>query len=425
MRGQYRGMQCGSRTHRRAAQGYPVVALFSLKMAKKGQLVLSQLCPGIALGFGRVTRDAVAPGVIAGDLGVLGHAVPVNRHRRHQIIGPAGRQTMTPDNRCPGSRRFVLDVDPAYIHLHRYQGYICLVDSHQHGHQHDHQHGHGMGYAEGHGDSTAWLNDAVTDAQICLPAVLDQLMEVVGGLQPGHIVDLGCGPGVGVVHLAARFPDATVSGLDINQPALDAAIERAAAEGLASRTHFGPVNFDEDFSQAAEPADVLWASMSLHHTLDPAAALSHACAMVAPGGRIALAEFGDPLTMWPDSTPVVADQTWQRWQTALDDGLAEHLGPAASNVDWLELLGEQGLAEAQRIDCPIHYEAPLAERERSWLATHLRRGLTFAEGRISDTDRLGLEALLDENNPDGIARSAEVHVRYSRTLYTAIQRSAL
>ena len=321
---------------------------------------------------------------------------------------------------------FLLNVDPANIRLHRYQGYICLVGSHQHGHQqHDHQHGHGMGYAEGHGDSTAWLNDAVTDAQICLPAVLDQLVEVVGGLHPGHIVDLGCGPGVGVVHLAARFPDATVSGLDINQPALDAATERAAAEGLASRTHFAPVNFDEDFSQAAEPADMLWASMSLHHTLDPAAALGHACAMVAPGGRIALAEFGDPLTMWPDSVQVVADQTWQRWQAALDDGLTEHLGPAATNVDWLELLGEQGLAQPQRIDCPIRYAAPLAERERNWLATYLRRGLTFTEGRISDADRLALEALLDEDNPDGIARSGQVDVRYSRTLYTAVQRSAL
>ena len=283
----------------------------------------------------------------------------------------------------------------------------------------EHQHGHAHGH--GHDDPTAWLPEAVADAQINLPPVLDRFLAEMSDLKPNHIVDLGCGPGVGTLELAKRFPNASVTGIDINQPALDLAAERAEAAGLAEQTTFAQASFDQGIADAAAPADLLWASMSMHHTEDPAAALAHACAAVAPGGRIALAEFGPPVKMLPESAEAVASGAWDRFQVVLDQWLAEHLGPAATNVQWLELLGEQSMSDIQLIECPIHFPAPLATRERDWLSTHLRRGLDFTDGRISSDDQAMLQTFLDPENPDGVTRSDSIFVDYGRSVYTAIR----
>ena len=282
-------------------------------------------------------------------------------------------------------------------------------------HRHGHAHGHG------HEDPTAWLPEAVLDGQVSIPPVLDRFVSQVEDLQPSRIIDLGCGPGVGTIALAERFPGASVVGLDINQPALDLATERAAAQGLSDRVTFVAASFDDGFVDAVAPADLLWASMSLHHTEDPAAALGHACAVVSPGGRLALAEFGAPVTMLPDTSDVVTGGTWDRFQAASDAGLLDHLGPAAFNVQWLDLLAEQGIEQIAHFECPIRFPAPLGAQEREWLTTHLQRGLQFTEERISAEDRALLQALLDPENPDGTASSDSVFIDYGRTLYTGVK----
>jgi 2-polyprenyl-3-methyl-5-hydroxy-6-metoxy-1,4-benzoquinol methylase len=62
------------------------------------------------------------------------------------------------------------------------------------------------------------------------------LREAVGGLVPGHALDLGCGDGSSAIWLAAN--GWTVTGVDLSQVALDRAAARAVREGVDSRVRW-------------------------------------------------------------------------------------------------------------------------------------------------------------------------------------------
>ncbi len=290
-----------------------------------------------------------------------------------------------------------------------------MSDSQENQHSDQPSHGHGDG------DSTAWIAEAILDAQVSIPPVLGRFLATVDGIEPAHIIDLGCGPGVGTSELAAQFQKATITGLDLDDAALASAAERAAELGIADRASFATADFDSGFADQVEAADLLWASMSLHHTPDPAVALANACDAVRSGGRIALAEFGPPINMWPSTAEAVTSGLWDRWQAAFDAAREGHLGSAAFNVRWLDLMETLGLERIERIECPIRFPAPLAGRERDWLTSHLTRGLKFTDGSLDADDRAEIERLLDRDNPRGVARSTEIFVDYGRDVYTGIK----
>lgn len=292
--------------------------------------------------------------------------------------------------------------------------------SSSHGH-HSHAKEHGHGYE--HQDPADWIPGVELDAQISMPAVMSQIQAKIDLGSPGRILDVGCGPGIGTMELARRFPDATLSGLDVGEAVLDAAVTRAAADGVADRVNFIRADFDQDLAQVVEPVDMAFASMSLHHTEDPGAALGRVCATLTSGGRMVMAEFGRPLKMWPDDHEAVTSGLWQRWQAVADAFRLDHLGEAAVNVNWPELLKAQGLDQVEQFECDIHSPAPLSDGlERAWLAKGLERGLQNFGDRLDSEDRSALEALLDADNPDGVSRSTEALVDTSRMVYTGIRR---
>jgi len=93
---------------------------------------------------------------------------------------------------------------------------------------------------------------------------------------PARIVDLGCGAGNGLPVLAARFPGATVTGVD------------GSAAMLAKATGFATEQADITAWTPAAPVDVLFSNAALqwlggHETLFPRL-LSH----LAPGGVLAV-----------------------------------------------------------------------------------------------------------------------------------------
>jgi trans-aconitate methyltransferase len=87
-----------------------------------------------------------------------------------------------------------------------------------------------------------------------------------------RIVDLGSGPGVGTCELARLFPDAEVVAVDGSEPMLLRAAERARSLGFADRvtTHLAHL---PDGIADLEPADLVFASMVLHHAPDAAGVL--------------------------------------------------------------------------------------------------------------------------------------------------------
>ncbi len=114
---------------------------------------------------------------------------------------------------------------------------------------------------------------------------------------PGErAVDLGCGRGAATV-LLARGVGATgsVVGLDLSDGMLAHARTAMAHEGL---------NVDLRVGDASEPElpegefDVVASSLVLFFLPDPAAALARWVQLLAPGGRIGLATFGDQDPVW-------------------------------------------------------------------------------------------------------------------------------
>jgi ubiquinone/menaquinone biosynthesis C-methylase UbiE len=57
----------------------------------------------------------------------------------------------------------------------------------------------------------------------------------LAGEHPSAILELGCGPGHGLVALAAAFPAATITGLDLSPFLLERARERVTRAGIAGR----------------------------------------------------------------------------------------------------------------------------------------------------------------------------------------------
>ncbi len=83
-----------------------------------------------------------------------------------------------------------------------------------------------------------------------------ELLARVGHEGPGHVVDLGCGPGSLTARLAERWPEAEVTGVDSS----------AAMLGQAEADHPGPSWVEADIArwEPDRPVDVLYTNATLH-----------------------------------------------------------------------------------------------------------------------------------------------------------------
>jgi len=113
----------------------------------------------------------------------------------------------------------------------------------------------------------------------------------LGPLQPGdRVVDVGCGAGIDSL-IAARMvgPDGRVVGVDMTPAMLDKARGAAAEAGLAN------VEFREGFGEALPVPDG-WASVLISNGVlnlmpDKPAALGEMARVLAPGGRLQIADI--------------------------------------------------------------------------------------------------------------------------------------
>src|SRR6476659_3710735 len=153
------------------------------------------------------------------------------------------------------------------------------MTSHAQGHGHRHDHGADF-------DWEAMADKLEVDGTFVLPLV----ETVVAGLPAAgldtsavvHVVDVGCGPGVVTCALAKHLPGAAVTGLDSASELLARLRARAAEAGLDRRVDAVEADLEHDLPPL-RPADLVWASMVVHHVADPPGTLRRLGDLLRPG----------------------------------------------------------------------------------------------------------------------------------------------
>ena len=119
----------------------------------------------------------------------------------------------------------------------------------------------------------------LTFADHRLRPALDLLMRIPLD-RPRRIVDLGCGPGNVAPHLAARWPEAEIVGVD-NSPSM---LERARKDHPRLTWQLA----DIAAWQAQAHVDLVFSNAALHWLDDHARLFPHLLGQVVPGGVLAI-----------------------------------------------------------------------------------------------------------------------------------------
>ena len=294
------------------------------------------------------------------------------------------------------------------------------MGAHEHGHDHGHDHVH-MSEA----DWAAMADQAVIEGELLggfVTGAATWAAELRGPATPpvARILDLGSGPGVGTCELARLFPEAEVIAVDGSPAMLERAAERARRLGLDGRvrTHLAELPGGVD---GLPPADLLWASMSLHHVGDEIGALRALRGVLAPGGLLAIAELADPMRFLPDDLGVGRSGLGGRledaaaaWFAAMRHGLPDAV-PSSDLPSMLADAGYEVLGAEVRTE---HVEPPLPDGARQVVLGKLRRQRDQVD-QLDEDDVRTLDVLLDPDDPRGVLHRDDLFVTASRHIAVA------
>ncbi|HWU06159.1 MAG TPA: methyltransferase [Streptomyces sp.] len=286
--------------------------------------------------------------------------------------------------------------------------------THHHGPGHHHEHGHGQADT-GQDDALAAVLDL--DAEIFAPyldAVTRRVAELAGG-GVTHVVDLGSGTGAGTFALLERFPRARATAVDSSPAMLARLAESARAKGLDDRVSTLETDAGTGLGGITD-ADLVWASASLHHLDDPAAALSGIRAALRPGGLLAVAELDGMPHFLPDDAVAGRPGLEDRCREALAGlhaGQVPHLG-----ADWGALLAAAGFTVEQERTERLELRAPLPDAVGRYAHLVLGRVRGALDGRADPADLAALGTLLD-GGPGDVRHREDLVVRSTRQLWLA------
>lgn len=216
------------------------------------------------------------------------------------------------------------------------------------------------------------------------------------GLDVRRVVDLGCGPGVGTGVLASIFPDAAVLGADGSPAMVARARQRAARLGLTGRVHHRLVSLPDDLP-SLDRADVVWASMVLHHIGDEVAALraihEH---VLARHGVLALVEHAGPIEVLPHDLgrPGLAsrlDDAWAAWFATMRADIPD----AAPSADLAAMVASAGYEVRRDEVVTEEIDPPLDDGTRDFVDRQVRRMLVQLEHHGDAADLAAVASFVD------------------------------
>lgn len=286
-------------------------------------------------------------------------------------------------------------------------------DGHTHAHDHD---------ARDWGTFGAHLE---LEGAVTLPLLDEAFDAVVRAIGPvdgvRRVLDLGCGPGVGSVALAQRFPAAQVVAMDGSAPLLDLVADRAARFGVGARvtTQVADLERTLDAVAAVGSVDVAWASMVLHHVVDLPRTLADVHRLLRAGGVLAVVELRGLHGSLSSGLDVGREGFAERLTAAVRVSLEEHLPPGAMSLDWPALLAEAGFDVGEHRELAMHLPAPLDDAARQLVHRELEHSARRVPGHLDTADLELLAALVDVTDPRCILRRDDLTLSVSRTFLLA------
>ncbi|MBG0851190.1 methyltransferase domain-containing protein [Streptomyces spinoverrucosus] len=297
-----------------------------------------------------------------------------------------------------------------------------MAHDHHHAHQQEHRHGHHHDHAEIDWTEMAPLLEAGAELYSSL---YERALAWLAKQQtdPGLVVDAGSGPGVVSCLLAETFPGARIVAVDGSEPLLARARDRAARLGLADRFSTLAGELPDVLGDLDYPADLLWASRSLHHLGDQRAALAAFAERLAPGGTLAIMEGGLPTRFLPRDIGIGRPGLQARlnaieeeWFTEMRAGLP---GTVDETEDWPALLTAAGLTHTRTRSFLLDLPAPAPERARAYIAATLTRTRDALAERLDTTDRDTLDRLLDPDDKASVHHRPDLFLLAAQTVHTA------
>lgn len=232
----------------------------------------------------------------------------------------------------------------------------------------------------------------------------------VGSLLPDRprIVDLGAGSGTGTLSLARHLPTAEVIAVDLAEPMLDHLRQRARTLGVADRIRTVEADLDQPWPDLG-PADLVWASASLHHMADPGQALTRALATLRPGGVFMLTELDSLPRFLPGGAGADLEERCHAVLATLRDEAGLHM-----HEEWGVRLTQAGFTVEAERRFDIELRPPLPAAAGRYAQVSLGRARHRLDGRLDPDDLAALDALVP-----GLADRDDLTVRATRTVWLA------
>lgn len=247
-----------------------------------------------------------------------------------------------------------------------------------------------------------------------------EMREVVAGLglRAGDVVlDAGCGTGAVTALMAERVkPGGHVVGVDISSGHLEYAREHLRRSGLTATLVQGDL---ESPSFAPGRFDFIWCSNTVNHLRDSLDAVKSLAALLAPGGRFALAQSAFLMEMyfaWDARLErLVTLACYQYYRDKY--GLDERDTTAVRNL--FGLLKSGGLKDVTARTVLIERTAPLTPEDKIYFLEGVFRP-HWGELRpyLSAEDWFILKRLCDPDSPDFCLRRPDFHHLQTFTVVT-------